>query len=51
MAKRRAKAKEPRASWKGRLTIDLVSFKVEAFNSVSSDEGGDPLPPITCPLP
>lgn len=41
MARRRASAKrkEPRASWKGRLVIDLVSFKVEAFNAISSDEG------------
>lgn len=40
MARRRTtKTKQPRASWKGRLVIDLVSFKVEAFNAISSDEG------------
>ena len=40
MARRRTtKAKQPRASWKGRLVIDLVQFKVEAFNAISSDEG------------
>jgi DNA end-binding protein Ku len=40
MARRRAtKTKEPRASWKGRLVIDLVSFKVEAFNAITSDHG------------
>lgn len=40
MAQRRTtKAKQPRASWKGRLIIDLVQFKIEAFNAVSPDEG------------
>jgi len=40
MARRRTtKTKQPRASWKGRLIIDLVQFKIEAFNAVSSDEG------------
>jgi DNA end-binding protein Ku len=33
------KTRQPRASWKGRLTIDLVQFNVEAFNAVASDEG------------
>ena len=40
MARRRAtKVKQPRASWKGRLVIDLVQFKIEAFNAISADEG------------
>jgi DNA end-binding protein Ku len=37
--KRITKQRQARASWKGRLVIDLVSFKVEAFNAISADEG------------
>src|SRR6185312_5523976 len=39
MSRKKRPSKEPRASWRGALRIDLVSFAVEAINAVKSGEG------------
>ncbi len=39
MAGKKRESKAPRASWRGMLRIDLVSFAVDAINAVQSGEG------------
>jgi DNA end-binding protein Ku len=36
---RKTSSRGPRASWKGQLKVDLVTFPVAAFNAIGSDTG------------